>query len=191
MADNLQIRSLGTSFFRCHRLLRFLQAMELPAMSQDAMPEMVSSAVSLHASGLDSHPVWLYRLGVGLALLMAGSAAYAITAPLSAAPEMEPELRRLLRTMVLIKAVMGLAVVGLIFWRLGRPVSAASASGYTLAVMLLAVSSVWLWSLSNLPLASVLYYGSLIGIFFVARADETLFSGLHGKLGYRAPPSKP
>ena len=69
--------------------------------------------------------------------------------------------------------------------------SAASASGYTLAVMLLAVSSVWLWSLSNLPLASVLFYSSLIGMFFVARADDTLLSGLHGRLGHRIPPPKP
>ncbi|MGB5198265.1 MAG: hypothetical protein WBN68_13665 [Sedimenticolaceae bacterium] len=160
-------------------------------MSQDVMRQTVSSAASLQASRLDTHPGWLYRLGVGLALLMAGAAAYAITAPFSAAAEMEPELLRLLRSMVLIKAGMGLAVVGLIFWRLGRPVSAASASGYTLAVMLLAVSSVWLWSLSNLPLATVLFYSSLIGIFFVARADETLFSGLHARLGHRARTSKP
>lgn len=159
-------------------------------MSEDAIRQMVSSAAPQHASRLDSHPVWLYRLGVGLALLMAGASAYAITAPFSAAPEMEPELLRLLRTMVLIKAAMGLAVVGLIFWRLGRPVSAASASGYALAAMLLAVSLVWLWSLSNLPLASMLFYGSLIGIFFVARADETLFSGLREKLGDRALPPK-
>ena len=160
-------------------------------MSQDAMRQIVSSAAPLHASRPDAHPVRLYRLGVGLALLMAGAAAYAITAPFSAASEMELELLRLLRSMVLIKAAMGLAVVGLIFWRLGRPVSAASASGYTLAVMLLAVSLVWLWSLSNLPIASMLFYGSLIGVFFVARADETLFSGLHGKLAYRVPPPKP
>jgi ABC-type enterochelin transport system permease subunit len=160
-------------------------------MSEEVMRQTVSRAASLQAARLDSHPGWLYRLGVGLALLMAGAASYAITAPFSAAAEMEPELLRLLRTMVLIKAGMGLAVVGLIFWRLGRPVSAASASGYTLGAMLLAVSSVWLWSLSNLPLATVLFYSSLIGIFFVARADETLFSGVHTRLGRRARTSKP
>ncbi len=122
---------------------------------------------------------------------MAGAAAYAITAPFSAAAEMEPELLRLLRTMVLIKGAMGSAIVGLIFWRLGRPVSPASASGYTLAAMLLSVSLVWLWSLSNLLLASMLFYGSVIGIFFVARADETLFSSLQGKRHCRVPRPKP
>jgi hypothetical protein len=122
---------------------------------------------------------------------MAGAAAYAITAPFSGVAEMEPELLRLLRAMVLIKAAMGLAVFGLIFWRLGWPVSSASASGYTLAVILLSVSLVWLWSLSNLPVASMLFYGSLIGIFFVARADPMLFSGLQGKPNYRTPPTRP
>ena len=122
---------------------------------------------------------------------MAGAAAYAITAPFSAAAEVEPELLRLLRTMVLIKGGMGLAVIGLIFWRLGRPVSSASAGGYTLAAMLLSVSLAWLWSLSNLPLASMLFYGSLIGVFFIARADETLCSSLLAKRDHRAPPPKP
>jgi hypothetical protein len=122
-----------------------------------------------------TRPEGRYRILLLMCLLGAAAGVYALTTPFSSAAGMEPDLVRLLRAMVLIKGLMAAGAGAFVFWRLGRPVSQAHAAGYLLGTVMLTCAVVWLWSLTSLLLAAVLFYASLIGIVAVAHADKAVF----------------
>lgn len=142
------------------------------------MDHAATSAPAARGSLEAARAVWRYRLVGVLAVLGAAAATWTVTAPLTAAADMEPELRRLLRSMVLIKGALAAPVVAFVFWRLARPVSPPLALGYVLVLALLPAALVWLWSLHGLPLAALSFYAALGALLGVARADRQLFDVL-------------
>ena len=97
----------------------------------------------------------------------------ALTLPFPARP-LEPDLARLLHGMVLIKGLIGLAVAGLVWWRLGRPVADGLAAGYAGAVAISAAALGWLWGLHLIALGSIAFYAGLAALVLVARRDPLL-----------------
>jgi len=124
-----------------------------------------------------------YRIALLVMATSVAAATYAISVPRSAAST-EPELVLLLSTMVLIKGGVATAVIAFVFWRLGRPIDPAVALGYLVGALPLTASIVWLWSLSQIPLGSLMFYTSLAGLVFVAHIDRTLFDALCLRFGH-------
>jgi hypothetical protein len=91
------------------------------------------------------------------------------------ASHLEPELIRLLRAMVGIKGLIAIAATGLVLRRLGRPTRRGLATGYAGGLCVAAAALVWLWTLTNIPLGSLLFYSALFALVLVARADAALF----------------
>jgi hypothetical protein len=91
------------------------------------------------------------------------------------APHLEADLIRLLRAMVGIKGLIALAATGLVLWRLGRPTRRDIGAGYAGGLCIAAGALVWLWTLTNIPLGSLLFYSALFALVLVARVDSDLF----------------
>jgi hypothetical protein len=80
------------------------------------------------------------------------------------------ELARLLRFMAVVKAGMMLAATGLVAWRFGSEMSDRLATGYVLAISLMALSPGLIWNMGSLILASALFHsGLLFGLALAAR----------------------
>ena len=130
-------------------------------------------------------PIHPSRLRLGLVLIpgLTSALVLALTLALTPPPTQAPDLIRLLRGMVLIKGSIGLAAATLVWWRLGRPISAPLAARYVAAVAVSAGAVAWLWGLHLLALGSGVFYLGLLGLYLAARQDPLL--------GYRAvPPSR-
>jgi hypothetical protein len=74
----------------------------------------------------------------------------------------DPSLITLLRLMAAIKAAMAVAAALLVDWRLARPMPAAMACGYGVAVALMAAASGMIWQMSHLMVAGVLFHAGLL-----------------------------
>jgi hypothetical protein len=119
-----------------------------------------------------------YRAIVIAVMAASALAVHLVVTPWSAAPSMEPELLRLLRGMVLIKAGIGAAVAGFVLWRLADGIDRDSAVAYAIGVAALAASLAWLWSLVLVPVASLLFYASVVALVVIAHRDRSLFAYL-------------
>jgi uncharacterized integral membrane protein len=117
---------------------------------------------------------WIYRSGLVLAIAVGTLLGLALTlvAPDS---QREPELTRLLHGMVLIKGLIGLAIVALVWWRMSRPLPGALAIRYSAALAVSFAAAGWLWGLTLVPLGSLVFYAGLGAVALAARRDP-LFS---------------
>jgi hypothetical protein len=115
------------------------------------------------------------RAALVLAIAMAAATTVVIAMPFSAGAGMDPDLVRLLRAMVGIKGLIALAAAGLVFLRLGHAIRRPVVVGYCVAICVSVAALVWLWSLANVPLGSLCFYGGLAGLVLVARADSNLW----------------
>lgn len=88
--------------------------------------------------------------------------------------EMEPELQRLLRGMVLIKGLFGLGALSLLLWRFGGPIDRSPARGYTAGICLAFAALAWLWGLTYIPVGGFLFWCGLGGILLTARSDRRI-----------------
>jgi len=152
------------------------------------------------ASGPAPRPTWpvpamggramagpLWRAGLllgGLALL----AAIAGSATLPAAPTSDPGLNQLLRGMALIKGLMSLAAFVLVYWRLGRPITPATAALCLLACWAMAAAAIMIWQLRSIPWAALAFHGGELSLLLMAWRDR----GRHPQrreTACKAPPS--
>ena len=113
---------------------------------------------------------------VVLVLGILGTAAIGLTLTLSVVPPpaVEPNLVRLLRGKVLIKALIALGAAALAWWRFGRPVEGKLALRYTAALCVSAAALAWLWGLHLMLLGSLFFYAGLAGVVLTARHDPLL-----------------
>jgi hypothetical protein len=119
------------------------------------------------------------RAALVFAIAATAAATALLTAPFSAAAGMDPDLARLLRAMVGIKAIIALAAAALVLWRLGHPIAGPVAIGYGAMICISVAALAWLWTLAGIPLGSLGFYGGLAGLILVGRFD----SGLSARLG--------
>ncbi len=141
---------------------------------------------AIHSESARSHDVQrqagnksplLQRIALVIGVPSVAAATYAIGVPRSAATT-DPDLLVLLSAMVLIKGGVAAAVIAFVFWRLSRPADAGVALAYLLGALPLTASVVWLWSLAQIPMVSLVFYTSLAGLLFVAHVDKKLFDAL-------------
>ncbi|MFB1488419.1 MULTISPECIES: hypothetical protein [unclassified Thiocapsa] len=118
------------------------------------------------------------RAALLFAIAATAAAAAVVTAPFSAAGEMDPDLVRLLHAMVGIKGIIALAASALVYWRLGHPIARPVAIGYGSMVCVSVAALAWLWTLASIPLGSLCFYGGLAGLILVGRFDSGLSAGL-------------
>lgn len=110
--------------------------------------------------------------------VVVGLLVHRAVAPGSDTAAMEPELLRLLRAMVLIKAGIGAVLAGFVLWRLDHAIDRPTAAAYVGGVAALGASLAWLWGLVLVPLASLLFYASIAFLLVVAHRDRSLFAFL-------------
>lgn len=84
----------------------------------------------------------------------------------------DAELGRLLRGMALIKAVIALAAVGLLLWRLGQPLSRPMAIAYLVGAWLVAGATMLVWQLSFVPLAALTFHVGEFTLLIAAWRDR-------------------
>ena len=114
-----------------------------------------------------------YRAGLVLAIAAGALTGLGLTL-LAPDTQREPELARLLHGMVLIKALIGLAVAALVWWRMGRPLSGTLAMRYGVSLAVTFAAAGWLWGLTLVPLGSLVFYGGLGAVALSARRDPLL-----------------
>lgn len=102
-------------------------------------------------------------LGVLLAVAVAGWHAQVGT-PLQA----DPKLGHLLRGIALIKATLTVLALGLVYWRVSRPISTRVAAAYLGGVWFMAGASMWVWELSHVGWGAVLFHAGELTILLVA-----------------------
>jgi len=143
-------------------------------MNLHASPTFVLDRAGVEtASDLGYRPL-LWRVALVFAIAMTAAVTAVVTAPFSVAAEMDPDLARLLRAMVGIKAIIALAATGLLLWRFGHPTSRPVAIGYGVAICVSIAALAWLWGLASIPLGALLFYGGLAGLVLVGRFDAGL-----------------
>jgi hypothetical protein len=88
--------------------------------------------------------------------------------------QQDTELAGLVRVMVAAKGLVLAFVVGLVLWRLRRPVANLPLLGYATALAVSSAAVPWLWGLSSIPAAAALFYGGLVCCYLVANSDKLL-----------------
>lgn len=83
----------------------------------------------------------------------------------------DAELARLLRGMALIKASIALAVIGVLTWRFGRPISRTMAAIYIGSTAVVAGSSTLIWQLTHIPVAAVAFHIGELALLVAAWRD--------------------
>ncbi len=119
----------------------------------------------------------IWRAALILAIAATAAAAAVITAPAATAAQMDPDLVRLLRTMVGIKGIIALVAAGLVYWRLGHSPPRLAALGYGASLCVSVAALVWLWGLASIPFGALLFYSGLVGLILVGRLDCGLLIG--------------
>lgn len=141
--------------------------------------------LSTAASVVPADPAQLVPLRARTILLsmLSLAAAMGILAVIVAAtpPAREPELARLLHMIIGIKALIFMIAAALVFRRLGRPVQLPLLLKYGAGLGLSASALVWLWSLTDLLLVSILFYAGLLVTYLTASRDPWLLQGLLGE----------
>ncbi len=118
------------------------------------------------------------RARVWRTLLVSGglvaTAVAASTGASEARAAVDPELVRLLRGMALIKAVLTLAALAAVLWRLGRPISAGLCGTYLAGSWAMAAATVLIWQLVLLPAAALAFHAGEIALLLAAWRDGGL-----------------
>lgn len=108
-------------------------------------------------------------------LVAGGVAAIGLAAFLAAAEAptaRDPDLARLLRGMAMIKAVLTLAALGAVLWRLGHPISPGIRAVYLVGTWALAASTVLIAQLVLLPAAALALHAGEIAMLLAAWRDD-------------------
>jgi len=100
---------------------------------------------------------------IGIAVWLGDPAAY-LTA--------DPPLARLLRGMALIKAMIALAFMCAVFWRLAWPVSRTAGASYLLCSWVLAGSTMLVWQLSYIIPAGLLFHVAAFSLLWASWRDR-------------------
>jgi hypothetical protein len=98
----------------------------------------------------------------------------------------EPGLATLLRAMAGIKALIGIATVGLLVWRFGYSIRPRRAAAYLLGAWLIIGAAVLIWELTSIPLAALAFHVGLFAVLLAAFGDRT--SGAFTSRRSPAPP---
>ena len=130
------------------------------------------------------------KLVVMRAALVVGSVAAVVVAWRAASGighATEPDLAVLLRGMAAIKGLLALAAAGVVWWRLGQPVSSRVATAYVSCVCVLFASIVLIWQLAFILAAAVLFHAAgLVGLVVALREGRQML-----RFGWQSPnPSK-
>ena len=110
------------------------------------------------------------------ALLVACVAAFGVAAWAGGAAgtiDADADLTRLLRGIALIKASLVIAAIGVLWWRLGRPVAARTATAYVVGAALMAGATALVWMLASIPLAALLFHIGEFTLLIVAWRDRS------------------
>jgi hypothetical protein len=95
----------------------------------------------------------------------------------------EPELAVLLRGMAAIKGLLALGAAGLVWWRLGQPVSGQAAVAYIACTWALFAATVLIWQLAFILAAAVLFHAAgLVGLVVAMREGRQML-----RFGRQAP----
>lgn len=87
----------------------------------------------------------------------------------------DAELALLLRGMAAIKALMAVAAAGLVWWRLGQPVSLGVAAGYVACVWVFFAATVLIWQLAFIvPAAALFHAAGLVGLIIALREGRRM-----------------
>ena len=121
------------------------------------------------------------------ALLISGSLVVPAVVAAIGAPEtraaLDPDLARMLRGMALLKAVLTLAAVGVLLWRLGHPMSTGLLAIYFGATWAMATATLLIWQLVLLPAAALAFHAGELALLLAAWRD----GGLRKRRGARSP----
>jgi hypothetical protein len=82
-----------------------------------------------------------------------------------------PDLTRLLRAMAAIKAVMALAALGVVWWRLGVPVGAIRLAGYATSCAAMAAGPGLIWQMVHVGWGAALLHGGLLAAVLLLWRD--------------------
>ena len=116
-----------------------------------------------------SDPAGAYRTALAVSAMLALIAGILAGAVLAPAANADPGLATLLRFMALIKAAVVTLAAALAAWRFGFVIPPKSATGYTAAVALMALSPGLIWFQSGLVIASAAFHsGLLLGLALAA-----------------------
>jgi hypothetical protein len=140
-----------------------------------------SAPVPLAPPAAASPDLALRRRGVLVLACALTTGAAALLAEPSAAILADPELARLLRGMAVIKAVLVAGGLGVLWWRLGRPVSQGAAVVYVGGAALLTGATLLIWQLSHLIAAPVIFHAATLALVVVAANEERLWERLRGR----------
>jgi hypothetical protein len=89
-----------------------------------------------------------------------------------AAGDVGAELERLLRAMVVIKALLAAGAIGLIDWRFRSPASMVVALAYGAAASLIAAAPAVMWHLTHLVVGAVLFHVGVGLLLVIAWRDD-------------------
>jgi hypothetical protein len=88
-----------------------------------------------------------------------------------------------LRGMAVIKGLLALAAAGVVWWRLGQPVSSRVAAAYVSCVCVLFASAVLIWQLAFILGAAVLFHAAgLVGLVIALREGRQML-----RFGWQTP----
>jgi len=104
-------------------------------------------------------------LGVGVLLAVAAASWHAQVGP---SLQADPKLGHLLRGIALIKAALTVLALGLVYWRVSRPISTRVAAAYLGGVWFMAGASMWVWELAHVGWGAVLFHAGELTILLVA-----------------------
>jgi hypothetical protein len=102
-----------------------------------------------------------------------GMGAFAMLAAQAAEPTVLSS-RGVLQALVGVKALILIAALSLVVFRLRAAVRARPLAGYCVGLALSAAGLAWLWGLSGLLLGSGLFYGGLVLVYLTAGRDPDL-----------------
>jgi len=82
------------------------------------------------------------------------------------------ELFRLLRGMALLKGLLAIVALSVVAWRLGQPTTDGQRVCYIGGVWAMMIAAALVWSLTAIPIASVLFHGALFTLLWTAWRDS-------------------
>lgn len=93
-------------------------------------------------------------------------------ATIAARAQSDAELVLLLRFMAGVKALMALAALGAVVWRLGYPASPVLSAAYVLAPALMVAAPLLIWQIAPTALGAGLFHGGLALLLLALFADR-------------------
>jgi hypothetical protein len=97
----------------------------------------------------------------------------------------DPDLARLLRAMAGLKALMALAAIGVMMWRLGSPVGPVRLGLYALAAAAIAAGPGLIWNLTHVGSGAALLHGGLLAGVLLLWRDPAVGARLQAVIDAR------